>query len=274
MCVCVFSWWMEIDYDDDVSTTFLFRVHCTLDMSSGKMTFSCDKEDLVLFSRYTSSSNNCCLRSINFEDFTMELTASHGTKLFPTVVTTPYTEVLMTLDLTPKENCRPLTSTFISSASRCQDAATIVRGMESSIPLCPHRLELMVHFQSQWVRQVPQSPKYTTGCMPGGGGALTLCTDKEVEQSVSITLPQEDNVIDLVEISEDLKLMYFHIQTLDTFCSVCSHGNLSLAQSIITFIDSEQLLSCLQVLINLLLCVGRGERGGGGGGGVIDKCCV
>ena len=214
----------------------LSRVHCTLDLSSGEMTFSCDKQDL-LHNANSVTNSQTCHEITDYSEFVVKLTANHGTKLFPTVVTTPSTETLVNFDFTPKENCRSLSSTFISD----------IRCVESTIPLCPRRLELMIYFESQWVRQVPQSPKYDIGHTTGDGGALTVSTGEEVEQGVSITLPQEDIVMDLVEISEDWKLMDFHIQTLDALCAVCSHRNVTLARSITTFIDSPQLLRCLQV---------------------------
>lgn len=205
--------------------------------------FLCDKQDFLHYTR-AATSNGRRSQVTEHKVHTVELVADHGTKLFPTVVITPSTDTLMTLDFTPHEDCRPLSSTFISSTSHRDSVGSTE---SSTIPLCPRRLDLMVHSKSYWVRQAPESPKYTTGCMTGGGGALTVTTDKEVEQTISITLPQEDIVMNILEISEDLKLMDFHVQTLDTFCAVCSHSNLSLARSIMTFIDSEQLLKCLQV---------------------------
>ena len=204
------------------------------------MTFFIDQED---FKHYTliSKTSEC-------QEVCLELMADEGTKLFPTVVTTPSQETLLTMDLTPAEECRPLSSTFIKTLAHMTAGS---KGKESSsIPFCPHRLDLMVHSKSQWVRQTPQSPEYSTKCVGDGQeGALSFTTGEEVIQNISVTLPQEDIVIDMLEMAENLKLQEFYIQTLDTFCAISSHSNLAMVESIITFFDSDQLIQCLTVRI-------------------------
>lgn len=166
-------------------------------------------------------------------------TAHEGAKLFPTVVVTPTAEAVVDFDFSPYEESRPLSSCFISPVP-----ATKERGRKEmpSIPLCPPRLKLMVYSKSQWVRQSTKPCAYLTE----NSGTLKVFA-KEEEHEFYVTLPQEDVVMNILEISEDLELMDFHVRTLEAFCAVCSHSNLALAKSINQWIGSEQLMRCLQV---------------------------
>ena len=180
----------------------------------------------------------------------MTYTAHNGAKLFPTVVVTPTTENIMDFDLTPVQNTRPLSSCFATqlSTTREEGGAKIP---PPSIPPCPPRLKLMVYSKSQWTRQAPNPCSYSTEAR----GALSVLAQEEKEpDEILITLPQEDLVTTVLEMSEDLDLMDFHVRTLEAFCAVCSHSNMALAKSISQYISSKQLLKCLQVS-------GRGMRG-------------
>ena len=198
-----------------------------LELSSGRISFSTDQPPPSDGDTVTEGK-----REVTF-------TAHVGTKLFPTVVVTPSTKNAVDFDFTPGENCKSLSSHLITPIPPYKGSKT------PEIPLCPPRFKLMGFSKSLWVRQNPTPPNYhVTSAV---NGSLTISTEKELEYSILVTLPQEDLVMDIIEISEDLKLMDFHIQTIEAFCAVCSHSNLSLAKSITQFIDSEQLMKCLQV---------------------------
>ena len=73
-----------------------------------------------------------------------------------------------------------------------------------------------------------------------------MTTEKSPSLLVYITLPQEDKVMDILEVSEKHDLMTFHIRTLETYAAVCSHSNLELAKAIGQHIDCRQLLECIR----------------------------
>jgi hypothetical protein len=100
----------------------------------------------------------------------------------------------------------------------------------------------MLYTKSLWVRQSTKPGTYHTE----DSGALKVFA-KEEEHELYVTLPQEDTVMTILEISEDLELMDFHVKTLEALCAVCSHSNLTLVQWINQWISSEQLMKCLQV---------------------------
>ena len=102
----------------------------------------------------------------------------------------------------------------------------------------------MRHARSLWVRRSTEPPGYAVDTTPCGSLKVS---SREMGSDIVVTLPQEDRVMDILEISEDLELMGFQICTLEAFCAVCSHSNLALARSINQFINSEQLLNCLHV---------------------------
>ncbi len=185
------------------------------------MTFSCD------------ATSEPYLDSTNESQNVITHTAYAGAKLFPTIMTTPSTKDVVKFDFTPIENCKPLISYFISDTSD-----------RPKTPLCPLRFKLMLYSKSSWVRQSLQSPNYSTESAIDG--RLKIST-KDLDYDVLVTLPQEDKVMAILEISEDLVLMDFHIRTLEALCAVCSHSNLSLAKSVSQYLDSEQLLKCIQV---------------------------
>jgi len=207
------------------------------------MTFFIDHED---FKHY-----NQILKPTTDQELCLEFSVEEGTKLFPTVVTTPSQETLFTMDFTPADGCRSLSTTFIKSSSRKKSSSR--DKSSSNISICPRRLGLMVHSKSEWVRQEPTVPKYSVEhaiCgRTEGGEAVTFTTGEDIHQNVSIILPQEDTVMSIQEMAENLKLQDFYIQTLDAFCAISSHSNLKMAESIVSFFDSEQLMQCLKVSV-------------------------
>lgn len=209
------------------------RVSCTLDLLSGKMVFSSDAQQEggpLSQSRHSSPMEQ-----------PVTLTAHSGAKLFPTIIITPTTENVVDFDFTPSPGCKCLSSSFIPPPPQPVERRA-KRNEVPSIPLCPPRLKLMIYSKSLWVRQSPDPPKYSTDT----SGPLKIFS-KELDYDILVTLPQEDKVMNILEISEDLELMHFLIRTLEAFCAVCSHSNLVLAKSIVQFINSNQILGCLHV---------------------------
>lgn len=166
-------------------------------------------------------------------------TAYDSAKLFPTVIVTPTTDTVMEMDFNPAPKCRSLSSCFVSPIS-----TDYSRDKCPASSFCPPRLKLMRYAKSLWVRQSTRPSGYTVDSTASGSFKVL---SKETDFDIFVTLPQEDVVMDVLEISEDLELMGFLICTLEAFCAVCSHSNLTLAKSISQYIDSEQLLNCLHV---------------------------
>lgn len=167
------------------------------------------------------------------------LVASPGTKLFPTVVVTPMSDHVISFDFAPTESCKPLSSIF---KPLVDDAAHIE--LPPPPPLCPRRMKVTALTSSCWRRQPMYRANYKYSI--ASGGALQLTTEKEPSHSIYITLPQEDRVMDILEISEKHDLMNFHIRTLEAYAAVCSHSNLELTRAISQHIDCRQLLQCLR----------------------------
>ena len=164
--------------------------------------------------------------------------ASQGTKLFPTIVITPTSNHVIDFDFSSVEPHRRLSSIF---APLVDDSAYLDT---PTAPLCPNRIKVTALTDSCWRRQPLFHASYKTSTSPAG--ALQVTTEKEPSYSISITLPQEDRVMDILEISEKHELMNFHIQTLGTYAAVCSHSNLQVAKAIGEHIDCKQLLQCLK----------------------------
>lgn len=170
------------------------------------------------------------------------LSASPGTKLFPTVVITSAQEHLITFDFAPAEGCKPLSSVLLTNP---EDEDVWELDCAPEMPLCPPRMKIMALSPSQWLRQPPHKDNYMSTTTPAG--ALKVVAEREPCYCIYVTLPEEDKVIDILELSESHKLKDFHIQTLQAYCAVCSHSNLTLSESIAQFLDTEQILQCLKI---------------------------
>jgi len=85
---------------------------------------------------------------------------------------------------------------------------------------CVPRMKIMAFARSQWVRQPVHKASFSTHSVTGG--ALQLTAEKDPVYSIYATLPEEDTVINILELSENHKLMGFHIQTLEAYSAVCS----------------------------------------------------
>lgn len=206
------------------------RVCCSLHLSTGELVFTSDAQ-------MAGGETPPEARRVTFM-------ATDKTKLFPTVVVTPTTENVVEFDFTPGENCRTLSSCFIGPTPTTPTTSSGGQPKEASpfINPCPPRMKLMLYSKSLWSRQSTDVQNYSTET----SGALEVHT-KEMRYDVCVTLPQEDKVMDILEISEDLELMDFHVWTLEAFCAVCSHSNISLAKNLVQFVNSDQLLKCLHV---------------------------
>ena len=187
------------------------------------MTFTC---------LYTSDIGDACTNK------RAVLVASPGTKLFPTAIITPMSDHVIDFDLSLVEPYRPLSSVFkpLVDDSACLNNPTT--------PLCPRRIKVVALTESCWRRQPMYRANYKTSV--GSGGALQVTTEKEPSLSIFFTLPQEDRVMDILEISEKHDLMNFHIRTLEAYAAVCSHSNLELAEAISQRMNCKQLLQCLK----------------------------
>lgn len=198
---------------------------CILDTVYGEMTFN---------SIYTSDvqGDSCANKRA-------VLVASPGTKLFPTAIITPMSEHVIDFDFAPVDPYQPLSSVVFKPL---MDDSTYLD--DPTTPLCPRRIKVLALTESCWRRQPMYQANYKTSV--GSGGTLQVTTEKEPSLSIFITLPQEDRVMDILEISEQHKLMNFHIQTLEAYAAVCSHSNLELSKAISQRIKCKQLLQCLK----------------------------
>lgn len=146
---------------------------------------------------------------------------------------TPSTEKLIDLDFTPDLCCHSIPSTLNPSSSG------------TKLPHCPPRFKLMVLTPNQWVRQAFRSIPYSSEIT--SGGAVKVQSHKEPTYSIYATLPEEDVVMNLLELSENDKLLKFHICSLEAYKAVSSRCNVSIAKRVSEILDSEQLLHCLNL---------------------------
>ena len=82
--------------------------------------------------------------------------------------------------------------------------------------------------------------------LPDSGG-VSVQSYKDPTYSIFATLPEEDQVMDLLELSEDEKLLQFHVSSLKTYTAVSSHCNEAIARRVGSILDPEQLLQCLKL---------------------------
>ena len=75
---------------------------------------------------------------------------------------------------------------------------------------------------------------------------MQVVADREPNYTLYVTLPEEDTVMSILELSEHHDLIDFHIQALEAYCSVSSHSNLEISEAISSHFDSDQLLQCLR----------------------------
>ena len=163
----------------------------------------------------------------------ISLVASGGCKLFPTVIITPSTEQFINFDFTPYIGCQSISSVLTSARA------------DYKLGPCLPRMKIMAFVPSQWMRQPVHKANFSTQSVTGG--CLQLTADKEPVYSIYATLPEEDSVINIQELSENHELLEFHIQTLKAYSAVCSHSNQQLAEAISALLDTDQLLQCLRV---------------------------
>ena len=193
---------------------------CTLDLLSGHMTFS---------------------TVIPRQEMSPEVSASHRTtltvtrrcKLFPTIITTPSTENVIDLDFTPDLCCNSIASTVTPASGGAKP------------PPCPPRFKIMAVTPSQWVRQPFRRVPFTT--MVTAGGGVKVKSYKEPTYRIYATLPEEDQAMNLLELSEHKKLLQFHISSLKAYRAVASHCNERIGRKMGEILDPKQLLHCLKL---------------------------
>ena len=192
---------------------------CTLDTLTGALTFS-----TTLPAKKTPNTSSSHKKTLSVQ--------THC-KLFPTVITTPSTDKVIDLDFTPDLCCKSIASTLVPPSSGAK------------LPPCPHRFRLMVLSPSQWVRQPFHKVPFTTSLPPEGG--MKVESHREPSYSVCATLPEEDQVMDLLELSENEQLINFHMSTLKAYSAVSSNCNEAITKKVAAILDPEQLLRCLKL---------------------------
>ena len=216
ICVCVHMYAL---CGTSLSHMLTYRVVCTLDLLSGHATFSTSKSGKEP-SPQTSHKATLIVKRL--------------CKLFPTVITTPSTDKVIDLDFTPDPSCYSISSTLTPASSGAK------------LTPCSFRFKLMVLSPSQWVRQPFHRVPFTSSVLANGSG-VTAESYKDPTYSIFATFPEEDQVMDLLELSEKEKLIEFHVSTLKAYAAVSSHCNKSIARKVGAILDPEQLLQCLKM---------------------------
>ena len=198
-----------------------YRVSCIIDAESGEMTFSCTT------SVDPPHSEDIPLRHV-------VLMAQYTCKLFPTAIISPSSEKVIDFDFFPDLGCQSLVSLLFSEQ------------FDKKLPYCLPRMKLMALSPSRWVRQPTHMAKFSTHTATGGG--LHLAANREPVYSIYATLPEEETVMDILEVSEEHELLEFYTQTLETYKAVCSHGNIKLSACIGLILDPEQQVESLRLL--------------------------
>ena len=191
------------------------RVVCTLDLLSGQLAFS------------------TALPGQNSSSHKRTLSVETRCKLFPTVITTPSTEKIIDLDFTPDLCCNSIASTLVPTSSGAK------------LSPCPSRFRLMALTPSRWVRQPFHRVPFMSSVAAEGG--VEVQSHREPSYSVCATLPEEDQVMDLLELSENEKLLQFHMSTLMAYSAVSSNCNEAIVRKVAAILDPEQLLRCLKL---------------------------
>ena len=177
---------------------------------------------------------------INVDTNEREFPVAQNAKLFPTVVITSTSEQLVDLDFNPVQDCDSLASLlFAPFLEASLDLDT------TFVPVCPPRFKVQTYLKSRWVRQSLYKANYSVGV--ASTGQLKVTADRERSFSIFVNLPEEERAMDILELSEHHDLLDFHIQTLETYCAVCSHSNLDLAQKISKCLGSASILRYMKV---------------------------
>ena len=193
---------------------------CTLDLNSGHLAFSTANTDREGSPEATASHK-------------LTLTVKKHCKLFPTVITTPSTERVIDFDFTPDLCCNSISYTLTPPSSGAK------------LSPCPSRFKVMALQPSRWIRQPFRKVPYTA--VTTAKGSVKIHSYKEPSYLIYATLPEEDQVMNLLEISEQEELRKFHIYTLEAYRAVASNCNRRFAKKIGEILDAEQLLHCLKL---------------------------
>ena len=94
------------------------------------------------------------------------------------------------------------------------------------------------------MQQPFQKVPYTA--MSTAEGAIKIHSYKEPTYLAYATLPEEDQVMNLLELSEHKDLLQFHICSLQAYCAVVSHCNIGVGKKVGKILDPEQLLYLLR----------------------------
>lgn len=191
-----------------------------MDLNSGHMTF------FTISTHHEGSPEATASHKVT-------LTVKKHCKLFPTVVTTPSTEKVIDLDFTPDLCCNSISSTLTPPASGAK------------LSPCPTRFKVMVLHPSRWIRQPFRKVPYTS--VTTAKGAVKIHSYKDPTYLIYATLPEEDIVMNLLEVSEEEDLREFHIHTLRAYRAVASNCNSSIAKKVGKILDAEQLVHCLKL---------------------------
>lgn len=192
---------------------------CSLDLLTGQLTFSATAPGKKVPDNSSSHRKT--------------LLVERPCKLFPTVITTPSTDKVIDLDFTPDLCCNSISSTLVPPSSGAK------------LPPCPCRFKLMVLSPSRWVRQPFHKVPFTSSVTPEG--RVKVQSHGEASYSLCATLPEEDQVMDLLELSENESLLKFHMSSLRAYRAVSSHYNEPIAKKVAAILDPEQLLRCLKL---------------------------
>ncbi|XP_041353187.1 ryanodine receptor-like isoform X2 [Gigantopelta aegis] len=169
--------------------------------------------------------------TVNGKEVANKFQVEPGTKLFPAVICEPTIKEMFQFELGSTKTSLPL-------------SAAVFRGPKSIIPMCPPRLDVQVLDRSSWARVPSVALHVNTLKLSDIRGWSMLCENPVSMMAVHI--PEEDRCLDILEMTENEKLLDFHAKTLELYMAVSSHGNHKVANALVQHVDEKQLMYCIQ----------------------------
>lgn len=162
------------------------------------------------------------------QDTGMKFKIEPGAILNPAVFFTPTSSEILQFELGRVKYTLPISSIMFKSTGK------------SLIPFCPPRLTVQKLYPVSWARVPNECLRTTALRLSEVRGWSVLCDD--AIRMLMVYVPEKDMSYDILELIENPDLLVFHRQTLNLYCKLAAHGNQSVAHTLCTHVDEDQLM--------------------------------
>lgn len=184
-------------------------IGCHIDLSTGTLTFTADGKP----TKYR---------------FRLE----PGTKLFPAVFFEATSKECFQFELGRTATTLPLSAAILQSSEK------------HLTPQCPPRLRVQSLQRYQWAR-VPNVSLKPHALKLSDIRGWSMLVDDPVSM-LALHIPEDDRCVDILELIEADRYLYFHARTLALYGALCFQNNTRAAHIICSHVDEKQLLYAIQ----------------------------